>query len=171
MLVQTDCRIVADKFYPIMNKRKIFGFKPAADFTNNQIGLCLSNIAKQRELLAIVQAGLPDELSKHVLHCVASGSAILLYSDSANWASQIRFFARNILEKLHDAGEAGLVKLQVRIVTAVVGVSEVPRKPRLPSAETIEGLCRSVDSATGSDALAVALKRLGDTLRRRTKEG
>ncbi|TPQ24534.1 DciA family protein [Methylomonas koyamae] len=154
-----------------MNKPKIFRFKPAADFNKNQISLCLSNIAKQRELLAIVRAGLPDDLSKHVLHCVASDSAILLYSDSANWASQIRFFARNILEKLHDAGEMGLVKLQVRIVTAAVGASAAPRKPRLPSAEAIEVLCRSVDSATGDDALAVALKRLGDTLRRRTQEG
>ncbi|ATG92212.1 DciA family protein [Methylomonas koyamae] len=153
-----------------MNKRKTFGFKPAAEFNNHQLSLCLNDIAKQRELLALVRIGLPAELSKHVLHCLVSGSVILLYSDSASWASQIRFLANNILEKLRDAGQTNVAKLQVRIMPVDVGVSGRGGKPKLPSAETIESLCRDREHTDNNDVLAVALMRLGNTLRRRARD-
>lgn len=148
---------------------KNFGFKSALDFNNKQLNACLAQIAAQQALLAVVKNALPTDLAAHAVHCVASGSLLLLYSDSASWASQIRFFNRAILEKLHAAGQQHFVRLQVRIVPPLADSARPKRKPRLPSAENI-GLIARHSNQAGEDVLGAALTRLQVTLAKRLRD-
>ncbi|WKJ90823.1 DciA family protein [Methylomonas montana] len=147
------------------------GFKSALDFKNNQLASCLDKIAAQQALLGIVKSALPTDLAKHAVHCVASGSLLLLYSDSASWASQIRFFNRGILDKLHAAGQLHIVRLQVRIVAPQAEPLRPKRGARLPSAENIGLICDQANRADDQDVLGAALARLGAALIRRSGEG
>lgn len=146
------------------------GFKSALDFKNHQLASCLEKIAEQNALLDIVRSALPKELAEHAAHCVASGSLLLLYSDSASWASQIRFFNRGILDSLHTAGRQRIVRLQVRIVPPVAEQVRPQRQARLPSEGNIGLICDQAKRSGEQDVLGVALARLGATLTRRARE-
>jgi len=145
-------------------------FKTALDFDNKQLNLCVAKINAQQALLTIVRTALPAEIAPHAQHCVASGAQILLYCDSASWASQIRFFNRAILDKLHDAGHPYIVRLQVRIVPPTGEPIRPKRTPRLPSAENVGLIAQQFKPADEQDVLAAALARLGATLAKRLRE-
>jgi hypothetical protein len=145
-------------------------FKTALDFDNKQLNLCLAQITAQQALLAIVRTALPADIALHAVHCVASGSQLLLYCDSASWASQIRFFNRAILDKLHGAGHPYIVRLQVRIVPPMAEPIRRKRTPRLPSADNVGLIAQQFNSADEQDVLATALTRLGATLAKRLRE-
>ncbi|WP_165917818.1 MULTISPECIES: DciA family protein [Methylomonas] len=133
--------------------------------------LCLDQVEAQQAMLGIVKSALPAALVGHAVHCVASGSQLLLYCDSASWASQIRFFNRAVLDKLHAAGHPYVVRLQVRIVPPMVEPIRPKRTPRLPSAENVGLIAQQFKPADEQDVLAVALTRLGATLAKRLQEG
>lgn len=147
------------------------GFKTALDFKNNQLNGVFDKLAAQQKLLAIVKTALPPELAKQAGHCVVSGSSsLLVYCESASWASQIRFFNRAILEKLHSVGLNHLTRLQVRIAAPIVGPAKLKRQARLPSAENVGLLTRHLSSGAALDELDTALARLGVTLSKRLRE-
>lgn len=146
------------------------GFKSVLDFDNRQLTLCLVEITAQQVLLAIVRTALPADIAQHAVHCVASGSQMLLYCDSASWASQIRFFNRAILDKLHGAGHPYVVRLQVRIVPPIAEPIRPKRTPRLPSADNVSLIAQQFKLADEQDVLAAALTRLGATLAKRLRE-
>jgi hypothetical protein len=77
-------------------------FKSALDFDGRQMAVCLAMIAEQNKLLAIVKTALPIEIAKSVNHCVRSKHRLLLYTESASWASQLRFYHQAILNKLAE---------------------------------------------------------------------
>lgn len=147
------------------------GFKSALDFQNRQLAVCLEKLAAQQKLLAVVKAALPPALAQQAVHCVVSGaSCLLVYCESASWASQIRFFNRAILEKLHSVGLNHLTRLQVRIAAPIAGPAKLKRQARLPSAESIGLLTRHLPSGAARDELDTALARLGTTLSKRLRE-
>ncbi|MCQ8116227.1 DciA family protein [Methylomonas rosea] len=153
-----------------MTRYRKNAFKTALDFDNKQLNLCLAQITAQQALLAIVRAALPSDIAPHALHCVASGSQLLLYCDSASWASQIRFFNRAIVDKLHGAGHPYIVRLQVRIVPPIAEPVRPKRTPRLPSADNVGLIAQQFKSADEQDVLAAAMTRLGATLAKRLRE-
>jgi hypothetical protein len=151
-----------------MGNSKKSVFKSALDFEARQLAGCLEIIEEQKALLAIIKAALPIEIANYVQHCVRSGNRLLIYTEAASWASQIRFFHRDILNKIAESGQQNVVGLQVRINPPLSRqVSE--RTARLPSADNI-GLIRSqLSENEASDALKQALSRLATTLERRLK--
>ncbi len=153
----------------VRNMQKI-GFRSALDFGNKNLNLCLAQITAQQALLNIVRTALPADIAPHAVHCVTSGSQMLLYCDSANWASQIRFFNRAVLDKLYADGHPYVVRLQVRIVPPMVEPIRPKRTPRLPSAENVGLIAQQFKSADEQDVLAAALTRLGATLAKRLRE-
>lgn len=159
------------RFIVLKMDMKKTGFKSALDFKNNQLASCLDKIAAQQALLGVVRGALSEDMAKHAVHCVASGSCLLLYSDSASWASQIRFFNRAILDKIHAAGQLHIVRLQVRIVPPQAEPDRPKRGARLPSAENIGLICDQANRADEQDVLGAALARLGAALARRAGEG
>lgn len=143
-------------------------FKSALDFDARQLAVCMEIIAEQKALLAIVKAALPAEIADHVQHCVRSGNRLLIYTETASWGSQIRFFNVNILNNIAESGQKNIRSLQVRIGPQLVQQPS-PRMPRMPSAENI-GLLRDqiIDHETDDD-LKRALSRLTVTLEKRLK--
>ncbi|WP_020483775.1 DciA family protein [Methylomonas sp. MK1] len=146
-------------------------FRPVLDFGSRSLAWCLNQVTAQQVLLGIVKSALPTALAEHAVHCVASGSQLLLYCDSASWASQIRFFNRAILDKLHGAGHPYIVRLQVRIVPPIAESVQPKRVPCLPSVENIGLICDQAQRGDELDVLGAALARLGATLNKRLMEG
>ncbi|OAI03055.1 DciA family protein [Methylomonas methanica] len=154
-----------------MTRYRKNAFKTALDFDNKQLNLCLAQITAQHALLAIVRTALPADIAQHAIHCVASGAQMLLYCDSASWASQIRFFNRAIVDKLHEAGHPYIVRLQVRIVPPIAEPVQPKRVPCLPSVENIGLICDQAQRGDELDLLGAAMARLGETLNKRLMEG
>lgn len=150
-----------------MGNSKKSVFKSALDFEARQLSKCLEIIAEQKALLAIVKTALPVEIASHVLHCVCSGNRLLIYTETANWASQIRFFHGAILNKLVESGQQNITSLQVRICQPL-NQQRALRTPRLPSAKNIL-LIRNQTGNDENDVLRQSLSRLGKTLDKRLK--
>ncbi len=148
-----------------MKHAKKTAFKPALAFESGQLAFCLALIAEQQRLLALVKTVLPTELAAHALHCVASGERLLIYTETASWASQIRFFQQVILNKLLESGQRNISNLQVKISPPTW--SSKPRKLKpLPSAATVRSIEEQFSEKSG-DELDMALSRLGKALRKR----
>ena len=151
-----------------MRNNQKSAFKSALDFPARQLALSLAIIAEQKNLLAVVKTALPPEIAENIQHCVRSGNRVLVYTASANWASQIRFFSMEIINKLTVAGQLNIISLQVKI-TPQLEQQYRRRSASLPSAETISLLTRQAGGVVGDDVLKSALARLANTLEKRLK--
>lgn len=140
-------------------------FRSALDYEGRTLAVCLEKIAEQNQLLRIVWTALPPSMAKHATHCVISGARLLIYTSSAAWASQIRFFQVAILNKLHECGQQKITHIQVKILFQPKG-TEKGRSVRLPSAKTVQNLLGSVDQ-TSDDELDRSLTKLAATLKKR----
>jgi hypothetical protein len=149
------------------NKQKSV-FKSALDFPTRQLALSLAIIAEQKNLLAVVRTALPPEIAENIQHCVRSGNRLLLYTASASWASQIRFFSMDIVNKLAASGQQNIISLQVRI-TPQLEQQYRRRSASLPSVENMALLAQQVNGVEKCDVLKSALARLAKTLEKRIK--
>lgn len=150
-----------------MARTKKTAFRSALDFDSSSLAQCLQKIASQHELLAIVRAALPTSIAEQVYHCVTSGERLILYTNSAAWASQIRFFQSSILSKLAESGARNTTRLQVKVLIYPEQIVET-KGAQLPSAEIVDQLVKSVDEES-NDELDKALAKLAKTLQRRVK--
>ena len=75
-------------------------FKSALGYEGKIFATYKYQLEIQNELLNAVKSALPSHLSSHALYCVASGKKVIIYTDSANWSSQLRFYHQDILHKL-----------------------------------------------------------------------
>lgn len=138
-------------------------FRLAQSFQNRSLAAVQSRLAQQQALLQRLRNKLPPVLAHHLLHCVADRDKLVLYTDSAVWASQLRFYKRAILDAA-QAAEHPCEKMLVRLLTDQTGMSPRPTdKVRLPSAENIALLAKSADEL-GDSQLQQALQKLGATL-------
>ena len=140
-------------------------FRSALDFDSRSLALCLETIAEQNQLLSIVGTALPTSIAEHVNHCVLSGNCLLIYTESAAWASQIRFFQQAILSKLHDSGQAKITLVRIKVFS-LPREPETGRKVQMPSPETVRAMAGLADQKS-DDVLDVALANLANTLRKR----
>ncbi|MBS3963898.1 MAG: DUF721 domain-containing protein [Methylomonas sp.] len=147
-----------------MNHTKKTGFKAANQFEQRSLAICLENLAEQQRLSNRVRAVLPNNIAPHVVHCVPSANRLLIYAESASWASQIRFFQGEILAKIQASGQQNISTVQVRVLPPLAS-PRTPRKPRLPSIDNVRLLQHH--AAASEDVLASALARLATTLSRR----
>ncbi|WP_347987969.1 DciA family protein [Methylomonas sp. AM2-LC] len=149
-----------------MASLKNTAFKSALDFQTRQLTLSMEIIATQIALLNLVRSALPDEIAVHVQHCVHSGKRLLIYTEAASWASQIRFFHVAILNKVSTAGQINIQNVQVKISQQSVEQNLI-RSARLPSMENIRQIHAQSAQQQQSDVLQQALSRLANTLERR----
>ena len=143
-------------------------FKSVLDFDARQLAVCMEIIAEQKSLLTIVKNALPAEIADHVQHCVRSGNRLLIYTETASWGSQIRFFNINILNNIAESGQKNISSLQVRIGPQLAQ-QQSSRTPRLPSAENIGLIRDQLKDHENDDVLKQALSRLTRTLEKRLK--
>jgi hypothetical protein len=130
--------------------------KTALSFKNQTMTSLHSQIARQKQLLREVRTVLPENLAKELKHCLIKDDTLLMYTDSAVWASQLRFYQNAILATTALLAE-GVTKVQIKMITQQVGfVTQSERKVKLPSAEQI--------SKMQSDSLHIADEQLRNSL-------
>ena len=125
-----------------------------------------SQIEQQQRILQRIQAVLPEVLAKQARHCLIRDKKLLVYTNSAAWASQLRFYKSSILGAIEPLTRTPVEIMQIKIIGEQAGPIPGPkRKPRLPSLEKIE-IIRN-DSLTVSDnQLRLSLLKLSTTLQK-----
>lgn len=150
-----------------MNHSKKPAFKSALDFDGRPFAVCLEKIAEQKQYLHIVQSGLPAHIAEHAIHCVINNDRLLVYTDSAVWGSQIRFFQQAILQKILSSGQKQIVRVQIKVLPPL-SQAVIHRDVRLPSSETVSAILGQVNNKS-NDVLDLALANLANTLKKRIK--
>jgi hypothetical protein len=120
----------------------------------------------QAEILRRVRQALPDFMGLHCRHCVVRDERLLIYMDSPAFASQLRFYAPSLLEKL-DVGSGPRIRdIQVRNLLAVAPEpgSSQPKPRNARSSASGEALVAAAEGMA-SEEIKAALLRLGRTLR------
>lgn len=151
-----------------MNK-KFDSFKSVQKYEQKVLARYLYRISVHSELLSAIKATLPSALSSHALHCVSSDKKVLLYTDSAAWSSQLRFYHQAMLRAVTSNGLGKFESLQVKIIPQTVQV-EKTNPTILPSKENIKSIMIQAENQA-DEGLKHALLNLGNTLSERKKRG
>ncbi len=136
---------------------------------NRSLASLYNQIEQQKKLLKIVREALPDQLKEHAKHCVIDQNKLMVYADSANWASQLRFYRSAILGAIDKIPNHRVDILQFKITEALHRQVEQPdRHVNLPGAASIAEIRHNAE-AREDDSLACALLKLSSTLERLSK--
>ncbi|MCF7964260.1 DciA family protein [Methylobacter sp. Wu8] len=139
-------------------------FKAALSFPNRTIAYFYSQIEQQKQVLQRVHDVLPATIAHHVIHCVVNGKKLLVYTDTAAWASQLRFYNGAILAAIAPVTRESVSIMQIKVrVETLQTTSRQGRTPIIPSAEKIE-LIRNHSLSVSDQQLKLALLRLSATL-------
>jgi hypothetical protein len=129
---------------------------------------CLARIEHHRRLLETIQRMLPPPLAAHCRECVAGDGTLVLYAESAAWASQLRFYLPRIIEELAKDGHGRFRQGKVRTLSMAMAAPHAggpprpaPHRPHPATLAAIEAAAR----VSGGD-IGTALARLCGTLRR-----
>ena len=141
-------------------------FKRSLSFPNRTMAYLYSQIEQQRRILQRIQAVLPDALAKQARHCLIKDKKLLVYTDSAVWASQLRFYNVAILAAIAPLTRSPIDSVQIKIIAGQIGGMPGPkRKANIPSVEKIE-LIRNHSLTVSDNQLSSALLKLSATLKR-----
>jgi hypothetical protein len=132
---------------------------------NKNLSLLCSRVSEQLAVLQSIKAVLPKNLANHALHCVINGNKLLLYTDSAIWASQLRFYDRAILAAaIAPTTTKPVALLQVKVLSAFTGISR-KKRAYIPSQLVVDEI-RANSCAINDPELKQALGKLSATLAR-----
>jgi len=145
-------------------------FKPALGYHGKIFTLYKYQIETQAKLLKIIQATLPDHLSAHALYCVLSNKKISVYTDSAAWSSQLRFYHRTMLQALLSSQEGVIETLQIKIIPPSIEKEPAQKKTKnIPSAKNIDFIFDQAEHQS-NEKLKNALLKLGKTFQKKSNE-
>ncbi|WP_027148213.1 DciA family protein [Methylobacter tundripaludum] len=148
--------------------KKPTSFKAALSFPSRTIAHFYSQIEQQKQVLQRIHEVLPATIAQHALHCVVNGKKLLVYTDTAAWASQLRFYNSAILAAIAPVTRDSVSIMQIKVRVETLQAASPSRKPNIPSAEKIEFIHNH--SLTVSDEqLKLALLRLSTTLAKLSK--
>ncbi len=146
--------------------KKPVAFKAALSFPNRAIAHFYSRIEQQRLVLQHIRAALPEALAKHARYCVINDKKLLIYTDSAAWASQLRFYNKAILAAATPMTRDAVTIMKVKILTEQKSPDTQPvRKAAVPSLEKIE-IIRNLGLNVPDNQLKQSLLKLSATLQR-----
>ena len=146
--------------------QKLSSFKRSLSFQNRTMAFFYSQIEQQQRILQRIKAVLPEVLAKQVRHCLIRDKKLLIYTDSAAWASQLRFYKSTILASTVTLTRAPVEILQIKVIAGQTGLVLGPeRKAKIPSIEKIE-VIRNHSLTVSDNQLRFALLRLSTTLER-----
>jgi len=141
-------------------------FKRALTFSNRSFDQLDCKIRQQKELLQSVRKVLPGDLAKHVHHSLLSGNKLLIYTDSAAWATQLRFYQQKLIAAAEALSKNTTANMQIKILTQQTGPSlQQAEAAIIPSTERREAI-RSLCLADPDSELAHALLNLVNTMER-----
>lgn len=139
-------------------------FKTSLSFQNRTMAYFYSQIEQHKRILHRIQTVLPETLANHARHCLIKDKKLLIYTNSAAWASQLRFYNGAILAAIAPLTRTSIEIMQVKIITEQPGLVLRPaRKANMPSAEKI-AIIRNDSLNITDDQLKLALLRLSATL-------
>lgn len=144
---------------PSLNKN----FKPALSHSNRAIASLMIQVDRQKKLLAIVRTVLPKPLAKQVKCCLIKEDKLLLYTESATWASQLRFYDQALKEMARSRYGETIETTKVRITHSIKAPDIEPLEPNIPSPENIGLIRKNIEHALDSP-LKESLLRLSNTL-------
>lgn len=141
-------------------------FKLALAPSNKVLANFSSQLQQQQQLLLLIKSLLPENLVEHACYCVISNRKILIYTDKAVWASQLRFYNTAICEAVTSRSKyADIEQVQIRILASTSGTTSKLRLPKIPSRETALYIRQGI-SGKNDDPLSDALNNLCRTLER-----
>jgi len=141
-------------------------FISSLSFQNRTIAYFYSQIEQQKRVLQRIQAVLPETLAKQARHCLIKDKKLVIYTDSAAWASQLRFYNSAILAAIAPLTRTSIEIMQVKIIVERTGlILRSIRKANIPSGGKI-ALIRNDGHNITDDQLKLALLRLSATLER-----
>ncbi len=144
-------------------------FKSALGYNGKIFTLYKYKIETQATLLKKIKATLPDHLSAHALYCVLSNKKVSLYTDSAIWSSQLRFYHQTILQGLLGSHEGVIETLQIKITPSSIEQKPEQKKTKnIPSDENIDYILEQAEHLNEGN-LKDALLRLGQTFQKNSK--
>jgi len=149
---------------------KYNAFKSTLAFEGKIFTLYKYQIETQAKLLIKIKVALPEHLSEHALYCVLTNKKLSLYTDSAVWSSQLRFYHQTILQALLRTHNGIIETLQIKIIpqTNEAKVEHQDLK-KLPSPENINFILAQAEQQNDK-ALKNALLRLAKTFQKKSTE-
>ena len=138
--------------------------KPILAFPNRTVAQLCLQINQQLALLERIKATLPKELATNVLHCVRNTKKLVVYTDSANWASQLRFHSEAMLAVFESNAPKPATLLQVKILNGLVPEKTSPKNNALIPSQTVAYEIRDLSLKTTDPELSRALDKLSKTL-------
>lgn len=140
--------------------------KPVLAYPNKTIAQLCLQIKQQLALLEHIQAALPKDLANHAFHSVLNNKKLLIYTDSAIWASQLRFYGKTMLTAIGSVTSAPVSVLQVKVISIPATAPTGPkRKPVIPPQKVADAIRNNSLIATDPQ-LKQALGKLSSTLGR-----
>lgn len=158
-------------------QKKTTSFKAALSFPSRTIAHFYSQIEQQKQVLQRIHEVLPATIAQHALHCVVNGKKLLVYTDTAAWASQLRFYNSAILTAIAPVTRESVSIMQIKVMAEMsptgrrrgaLQTASPSRKPNIPSAEKIE-LIHHYGLTVSDEQLKLALLRLSTTLAKLSK--
>jgi hypothetical protein len=141
-------------------------FKLALTHQNKILVHYKSQLQQQQLLLDIIRAVLPEPLKSHACYCVMANRGVSVYTPSAVWASQLRFYTNTLLDAILKWRQYAYVeKVHIRILNAMPVVPAVLRYPKIPPMPIIKQI--GTARANQTDALSLALTNLSKTLEKK----
>lgn len=140
--------------------------KPALAYPNKTIAQLCLQIKQQLALLGHIKVVLPKDLASHTLHCILNDKKLLIYTDSAIWASQLRFYGKTMLTAIESATSAPVSVLQVKVISIPATVpTSTKHKPIIPPQKVADEI-RNNSLIAADPQLKQALDKLSSTLGR-----
>ncbi|MCK5120840.1 MAG: DUF721 domain-containing protein [Methylococcales bacterium] len=141
-------------------------FKAALNYKGSVLANYRLQIERQNRLLNTIKSALPDRLSSHALSCVVSEKKVSLYTDSAIWSSQLRFYHQTMLQALHSSNQGHFESIQIKVMPKAI---EIERKNDqlkiIPSTESIDNILDQAENQPDEE-LKNALLRLGNAFKK-----
>lgn len=143
-------------------------FKPTLSYEGSILSGYKQQINLQNKLLATIKASVPDRLACHILYCAFSEQKVSLYTDSAIWSSQLRFYHQAILNTLLSSNVGSFQSLQIKVLPKSTPAENKDNKI-YPSAENISAILGTAEQQT-DDLLKNALLNLGKTFQKKSSD-
>jgi hypothetical protein len=142
--------------------------KPILSYPNKTVAQLCFQINQQLANLEQIKAVLPKELAKHALHCVINNKKLHVYTESANWAFQLRFYGNAMLEAISSNAATPVTEIQIKINNMPTALTPA-NKAVLPSMDVVHEI-HNQGLRTADPELKQALIKLSSTLQKLQQE-
>ena len=128
----------------------------------------ISAANKHREITKKIRSHLPVELAEHCEFGSIRGNSMIIFADSAAWATRLRFHSSDLLRYLNQEYKYSLASIKFKIAP-VRGKKKKPKPlPFHIDKDNIKSI-RQLSSTVGHKGLGDALKHLADVVEKKSK--